>query len=291
MFFETFLFPLMLLASAAIPLALIWRWKKQPGDRFRALCGLVGLLMGIAIWQASNNSILPGIPIWLASVFRWPIFLLPPGLAVICAARLLSLPERAWLNGLLAALLVVLVGVMMFFTSLWDVATDGLGGLFLMEYIGLVTLLSVGVMAFRASGARKALALIILIGVPLVMVASDRLASHAPDGEWGRMPTLLTERNAVTIQNAIQRYHARTGSYPAQLSDLTPRELLLLPRQYILPGMDWCYAGDDQGYRFAYRYREFFSMPQSLKIVAEQGSPPEQDWNCPIEEVHSVLDQ
>lgn len=283
--FETLLFLLLLLATAAIPLALIWRWKK-PADRFRALCGLVGLLMGIAIWQASNHSTLPWIPIWLTSVYRWVIFFLPPGLGVICAARLLSLPERAWLNGLLAVLLVALVGPLMFFTSLWDVATDGVGGPFLKAYIGLVTLLSVGVMVFRAPGARKALALIILIGVPLVMAASDRLASHAPDGKWGRMPPLLTERNAVTIQNAILRYHARTGSYPAQLSDLTPRELLLLPRQYILPGMDWCYAGDEQGYRFAYRYREYFSAPQSLRIVAEQGSPPEEDWSCPTGELY-----
>jgi hypothetical protein len=217
-------------------------------------------------------------------------FLLAPGLAVICAARLLSLPQRALLNSLLAFLLVVLVGLQMFFTSLWDVATDGVGGPLLLWNVCLAALLSAVVMLFRTPGARKALALLILIGLPLLMGAASRLASNAPQGEWGRMPAILTERSAASIQNAILRYHARTGSYPSRLSDLTPRELPLLPRQYILPGAAWCYAGNAQGYRFAYLYREYFSSPQTLRIVAEQGAPPEQEWNCPTGELNDGLD-
>ena len=280
-----------MLATAVIPLILIWR-RKAPGGGFLRLCALAVLLLAAAIWLANQNPDLNNLPVWQDALVLWLTFDLAPTLAVLCAARLISLPAsllRTLLNILIAVLLAALLGVQMFFTSLWDVATDGLGGPNLTMIVALAALLSALAMLFRAPGARKALALVILIGIPLLMTASIRLAGYGPYAEWGRMPGMLTERGAEKIHNAILRYHDRQGSYPAQLSDLTPRELLILPRQYILPGKQWCYAGGANGYRLGYGYREFFSSPQSLKIVAEAGTPPEQEWYCPLEEVNDGL--
>jgi hypothetical protein len=280
-----------MLATAAIPLVLIWR-RKVPADGFLRLCALAALLLAGAIWLANNHTDLDLLPGWQNALATWLTYDLAPTLAVLCAARLLSLPAsplRTLLNCLIAALLAGLVGVQMFFTSLWDVSTDGLGGPFLTMIVYLAVLLSVLAMLVRAAGARKALALVILIGFPLLLSSSVRLAGYGLEQDWGRMPGILTERGAESIQDAILRYHDRQGSYPARLSDLTPRELLILPRQYILPGRQWCYAGGAKGYRLGYIYREFFSAPQSLKIVAETGTPPTQAWNCPLEEVRNDL--
>lgn len=288
---RTLLMVVVMLATAVIPLVLIWR--KAQGGGFLRQCALVAPLMAAAIWLANDHPNLNNLPVWQNALALWLTLDLAPTLAVLCAARLLSLPAslpRTLLNFLIAALLAALLGVQMFFTSLWDVATDGLGGPYLTVIVSLAVLLSALAMLFRAPGARKALALAILIGVPLLMSSSGRLAGYGLEREWGRMPGILTERGAASIQHAILRYRDRLGSYPARLNDLTPRELLILPRQYILPGWQWCYAGGANGYRLGYLYREYFSSPQSLKIVAEEGTPPEQGWNCPAKEVRNGLD-
>lgn len=279
-----------MLATAAIPLVLIWR-RKTPGTGFFWLCGIAVLLLAAAIWLANQHTDLSNLPFW-QNVLGWLTFDLAPTLAVLCAARLISLPAgllRTLLNFLIAALLLALLAVLMFFSSLWDVSTDGLGGPYLTMIVYLAVLLSVLTMLFRVPGLRKALVLVILVGIPLLMSSSIRLAGYGLAREWGRMPAILTERGAASIQDAIVRYHERLGGYPARLSDLTPRELLILPRQYILPGGGWCYAGGAKGYRLGYVYRTYFSSPQSLKIVAEAGRPPEGVWNCPLEEVKDGL--
>ena len=279
-----------MLATAAIPLVLIWR-RKTPGAGFFWLCGMAVLLLAGAIWLANQHTDLSNLPFW-QNVLGWLTFDLAPTLAVLCAARLISLPAgllRTLLNFLIAALLMALLAVQMFFSSLWDVSTDGLGGPYLTMIVYLAVLLSVLTMLFRVPGLRKALVLVILVGIPLLMSSSIRLAGYGLEREWGRMPAILTERGAASIQHAIVRYHERLGSYPARLSDLTPRELLFLPRQYILPGRGWCYAGGVKGYRLGYVYRAYFSSPQSLKIAAQAGALPAQAWNCPLEEVKDGL--
>jgi len=279
-----------MLATAVLPLVFIWR-RKAPGGGFFRLCALAVLLLAAAIWLTNQNTDLNNFPVWQYAL-SWLTFDLAPTLAVLCAARLISLPAglpRTLLNFLIAALLTALLGVQMFFASLWDVSTDGLGGPYLTMIVYLAVLLSALAMLLRAKGARKALALVILIGLPLLMTASIRLAGYGLEREWGRMPAILTERGAASIQHAIVRYHDRLGSYPARLSDLTPRELIILPRQYILPGRGWCYAGGANGYRLGYVYREFFSSPQSVKIAAETGKPPAEAWNCPLQGVNNGL--
>ncbi len=275
---------LAVLAIIAIALALVWFWKRPDGG-FLALCGLSILLMVASIAMEDANPSLANFAGWQVNLIQLGTFVLAPSLAIACAARLFSLPAgplRTAINMFIAILLLALVGVKMFFASLWDVALDGLNGPFLKIIVGVAAVLSALAMLIGAPGWRKALALLILATLPLMNVSTE-LASHAPNGSWGRMPGILTERSAATIEKAILRHHDRTGGYPAELSDLRPRELLILPHQYILQGRDWCYAGDEQGYRFGYMYRDFFGRPQSLKIMAEVGSPPEQDWDCPIE--------
>ena len=288
---QTALTVAVMLATAAIPLILIWR-RKTPGGGFFRLCALAVLLMAAAIWLANQNPDLNNLPGWQNALVLWLAFDLAPTLAVLCTARLISLPDglpRTLLNFLLAALLAAMLGVQMFFASLWDVSTDGLGGPYLTMIVYLAVLLSTLAMLFQAKGARKALALVVLIGVPLLMSSSIRLAGYGLAREWGRMPAILTERGAASIQHAILRYHEREGSYPARLGDLTPRELLILPRQYILPGRGWCYAGGSNGYRLGYVYRALFSSPQSVKIAAEAGRPPAEAWNCPLQGVNNGL--
>ncbi|GAP12497.1 hypothetical protein LARV_00232 [Longilinea arvoryzae] len=275
---------LTLLAIIAIALLLVWFWKR-PGSGFLALCGFSILLMVVSIAIEDAHPDLRPFPGWQGFLILCGTFFLAPSLAIACAARLFSLPagpRRTAINVFIAILLLALVGVKMFFASLWDVALDGLSGPFLKILVGVAAVLSALAMLIGAPGWRKALALIILATLPLMNVSIE-LASHAPNGGWGRMPGILTERSAAVIDKAILRYHDRTGGYPAELSDLRPRELLIMPHQYILQSWEWCYTGDQQGYRFGYIYRDFFGRPQSPKIVAEVGSPPEQDWYCPID--------
>ncbi len=291
MFFETLLAALALLASATIPVVFLWR-RKRPGGGLIGWCLLAGLLMCAAFWMANNHPKLNNLAVWQSTLIRWSTIVLAPALAVACIARLLSQPTgplRILLNVLAALGLALLLALQMFFTSLWDVSTDGIGALYLRWVVSLAALLSALALLFRAPGARKAWALVILAGFPLLMNASTRLANNPPGQEWGRMPAAMTERGAAIIDDALQRYRDRQGGYPARLSDLTPRELLLLPRQYILPGWEWCYAGDAGGFRFGYVYREYFSSPREVKIFSEAGAPPAQAWNCPLEEVNDGL--
>lgn len=242
--------------------------------------------------MANNHPDLNNWTTWQSTLMRWSTFGLAPTLAVACIARLLGPPvgsSRTILNVLAALVLALLLALQMFFTSLWDVATDGIGEPLLLWVVNLAALLSALALLFRAPGARKAWALILLVGLPLLMAASARLASRPPGQKWGYMPGVLTERSAAVIDDAIQRYHARQGGYPAQLSDLTPRDLLFLPRQYILPGWEWCFAGGAGGFRFGYMDREYFSSPREVKIVSEAGAPPVPAWNCPPEEVSDEL--
>jgi hypothetical protein len=97
---------------------------------------------------------------------------------------------------------------------------------------------------------------------------------------WDVSYHALTEASAVRIQRALESYYARTGSYPPELSELVPRDLLWVSQPVIFQGEGWCYEGAQDFFRLGAVYREYFSSPLSIRIYASAGDPPELEWIC-----------
>jgi hypothetical protein len=91
----------------------------------------------------------------------------------------------------------------------------------------------------------------------------------------------VTEANAARLQEAVERFQAKTGSYPADLEALVPGELWWIPQPMNLPGQDWCYEGGPDYYRLGTIYREHWSAPFLLvRVYASAGNLPETSWIC-----------
>jgi hypothetical protein len=71
----------------------------------------------------------------------------------------------------------------------------------------------------------------------------------------------LTEARAAQVSQAIERYYARAGHYPARLAELVPGTRLSLPKPVIMTGQDWCYQSGDHYYRLGYVSRDHWSIP------------------------------
>jgi len=167
--------------------------------------------------------------------------------------------------------------------SAWDVATDGLGAVFMLE-LALV----IGVAAATHQSwnlARQwepfifgfaALLLVIIMG-------ASSFGTFGLDGAWGNVPRLRTARRAERINLAILQYRQEQGHYPQELAELTPRYLLYLPTPFIIPHQDWCYQGGRDFYRLGYVYRDYFSSPASVKVFASAGKLPGPAWPCEAE--------
>jgi hypothetical protein len=117
--------------------------------------------------------------------------------------------------------------------------------------------------------------------IVISMGYAHRLGNYGPDDEWGKLPSIMTERRAEAIHRALLRYHEHNGSYPDALPELTPRYMLYLPTPFMIPGQAWCYEGGGEHFQFGYVYREFFSSPASARTYAAAGEPVDTVWKCP----------
>jgi MFS family permease len=269
-------------------MALVWRaWRWASRWTVAAYIILVLLLL-LALWSTDRARPLFEGPAWLASFVQIVLFLVP-GAAVIVAARLVQagfgsetrLDWRRLALALVSVIFILLIlGYQVMLASIWDVATDGLSGIFLVGLNSLAGIASALLLVWRLTGQRKTAAILFAVIVPMSMIGAERLGILDREGKWGTLPGQVTQSRSEKIDQAIQRFQAENDAYPQTLSELTPGYLLYIPVPYIIPGQDWCYESGEGYYRFGYVYREMFSLPASVRIHAARGEPPDPAWEC-----------
>ena len=268
-------------------LALVWKVWNWIGRWYLAAWAVQMVFLCISIWATDGHTLFQEIPPWLA--FIKAVFFLMPVLAIIVAARLFYLGQvggqpKDWRKVILILLLVVsillLVGYQIALASVWDVATDGIGGIFLWFQVSISGIAAAMVMAQFLPNKRKYLAIAFALIVPISMRFAFWIGTYGPDGQWGMSPVFVTERRAEMVGRAIQRYYDQHGGYPRVLNELVPRNLVYLPQPIMIPGQTWCYEGGDEYYRLGYVYRQYFFAPASVRIQVAVGEPPDLGWAC-----------
>jgi MFS family permease len=271
-----------------ILIAFIWRVWSWVGRWFLVAYAVMVLLLLVSIRTTDTHRPLIESPVWLANIVQIAISLMP-GMAIIVAARLVHAGQvddkpvdwrKAILAFVLIPLILLLVGYQIGIASIWDVATDGLGGIFFWGLTSVVGIASAIQLAWSLPGKRKLAALAFAVVVPVSMMVAHRIGTYGPHGQWGMLPTMVTEQRAEAVNRAIQRYHKQNGDYPRALTDLTPLYLVYIPNPLIIPGQTWCYEGGHNYYRLGYVYRQFFSSPASVRVHATVGKPSVSAWGC-----------
>jgi len=275
-----------------VSLALVWKAWNWIGRWYLAAWAVQMIFLCVGIWATDTNTPLLETPHRLAVIVQFiqgVIVFLMPGLAIITAARLVYMSQvgeqsKDWrkviLVLLLAASILLLVGYQIALASVWDVATDGILGIFLWFLVSVSGIAAAVIMALFLPNKRKLFALAFALIVPLSMRYAFRIGMYGPDGQWGTSPAFVTERRAEMVDRAIQRYYDQHGGYPRALNDLVPRNLVYIPKPIMIPGQTWCYKGGRDYYRLGYVYRQYFYTPASARVHAAVGEPPVSDWAC-----------
>ena len=289
---DSFVLQALLIGGAMLAIGQ-WVWGKMGWGLALSYLLLIALLL-FSVWGTDTQSEFPFLPSSMVPFARNALWI-GPGLGIIflCQAWAWVLtgdnPERGgrarrWLAaGLLSAPVIVLILWQTVTASAWDVATDGLGGVFMMELAGVLGVAAVIHPSWSLSSRRQTLLFSFSVLLPFIVTIATSFGTFGFDGAWGNVPRARTARRAELINQAILRYHDRQRSYPASLGDLTPDYLLYLPVPFIIPHQDWCYQGGVDFYRLGYVARDYFSTPASVKVHAFAGQPPEQLWSCDAE--------
>jgi hypothetical protein len=273
--------PIMMVGPGIAILLLAWSvGRRYP--RLLIAMSVLALLYFLIFFQATYGP-------WPRLHFGLPMLLgfLMPSLMVVMAALLiadLTAPQAAgnlttgrrlsnWARGALALSLLICLAYAIYWMSVWDQTSDGLGGVFTAVPAGYLAIITGMVMVVAASGKTRIAGILFMLLVPTLFFQ----AFHAG---WRVSYHTITEVRAARIAAALDQFQAREGHYPETLADLTPRDLLWAPRPVILRAEDWCYQASDDHYRLAAFYREFFSSPVSLRVYATAGEPPAGPWEC-----------
>jgi hypothetical protein len=164
----------------------------------------------------------------------------------------------------LALLLLACLAYTIIWLSIWDQTSDGVGGVLFAMESGLMGVAAGAVMGIKAKSWHRSAGFFYALLVPVLMFSAFAYG-------WSVSYHELTEQRAARIEAALERYKERTGTYPAELDELVPRQLLWVPEQVILRGEDWCYAGGGESYLLGVYWREYFSTPLELRLLAQQG--------------------
>ncbi|HSM55494.1 MAG TPA: hypothetical protein VK879_04995, partial [Candidatus Sulfomarinibacteraceae bacterium] len=252
------------------------------GRRFPnvAIALAIGMLVALFGLNARMNMVAGTVappPAWLRLLWQ-PLMLALPGLSAVLAAVLLAnsldprTGRRAWLPAVVGLALLGYLAYSIFWASVWDHTSDGLGGLFLVGPAAGVALAAGMAMALFLRGRARTAGLVFTVLAPLLLY-------QAFDRGWDVSYHAITDARAERIAQALDDYHRREGVYPQTLETLTPRYLLLVPQPVELRGETWCYEGGADFYRLGAFYREFFSSPVRLELYAAQGETPH-EWPC-----------
>jgi hypothetical protein len=278
------------IVPVALLLAAVWALMDFSDALAVALSLLALALPALFALTRASPDLQP--PPWLRVPLGISFYALPGLLVAVAAvwisAGLRSLPRPEdtsqpgaapahWLPAVLrlglAALLLGCLAYTIVWASIWDHTSDGLGGLFFSMLASPVAIAAGMLMGMTSKGGRRWAGLAFAVLVPILTFGAFKYG-------WHVSYHAITETRAARIQRAVERFHARSGHYPEELSELVPRDLLWIPTPVILQGRGWCYQGDDDGYQLGTYYREFFSAPLSLRIYASAGSAPEFDRAC-----------
>jgi len=269
--------------------ALTWFGWNQNGKTYLLLFAIEVILLGVSIRVADTNHMADTTPHWLGSMLSTTSYIIVPWLGIVMAALLIrrvfsSEQPPTWHSTIPALLMVttlfLMIGYQALLISMWDVATDGLGWVFLWLTSSTIGIGSAIFIAWIMPRKRIWIAILFALIVPSVLLVARNLGTYDRDHKWGTTPIITTERRADRIDKAIQRYYEKNNRYPQALSDLTPRYLLYIPNPYIIPGQDWCYEGEADYYQFGYVYRQYFSTPASVRIHSSAGKPFTSNWGC-----------
>lgn len=249
------------------------------------------LLLLLAVWATDTQSEFLFLPAPLASIASILVGL-APGLGIILSCRLLgwvladeqgSTARRLFRAVLLTVPIFLLLAWQAVTASAWDVATDGLGGIFILEIAFVFGVAAAIHQSWSLSVKRYSFIFGFVLLILVIIMEANSFGTFGFDGAWGNVPRARTARRAEMINQAILRYYEQQGHYPQALANLTPNYLLYLPTPFIIPHQGWCYQGGSDYYRLGYIYRDYFSSPAYVKVFAAVGQPPDPSWSCDAE--------
>lgn len=275
-----------IILPGALILFLIW----SVGWRFGWVAEALGLTaLGTLFFFSQTLGIRTTLPMWV-SILRGTLFLLAPiFLAVVPAlfitqglqqASTTELDDtkklsrgRTVVRVLLAFVMFAALTFTAYWGGIWDQTMDLGFGFIISPYGGIAAIVAGLVMTLTLRSKYRLVGLLYIFLVPSLLLrtydAGMNISHHA-----------LTEQRAEQIAQALERFHAREGYFPESLDALTPRELLYVPQPIIMLGEKWCYRGADDFYQLAAIYREYWSLPLSLRMYASAGEPPTGSSAC-----------
>jgi hypothetical protein len=276
--------------SITLALAFVWVFASKY-DALGITLSLIVLIL-LAFFNADYLDRLSSLPEWLRNAIGFLFFSLP-GMVVALAAVWISsglklfpqsennhkAPRNStfWLSVILrfglAAVLLGYLAYIIVWASIWDQTSDGLGGIMFATWSSLAAIAAGMVMGMTAKKWYRSAGFVFAILVPALMFAAFSYG-------WSVSYHAITEERASRIQDAIESFYTENGRYPQELSELVPNYLFRIPEPIILRGESWCYQGGQDYYRLGAFYREYFSTPLSLQIVASAGNLPDTDWAC-----------
>jgi hypothetical protein len=242
-------------------------------------------LLGVLFWVLINTSALEGTmanPLIGFPVMVW--YFVSPGIMVGLAAGLVYAAFRERAEGEpgsrlqdifgvgLAALVLGYMAYAIYWQSVWDQGSDGLGGIFLARPGWMAAAAGGMLLLHYLSGWRRLGGAAFAVIAPVLILQSFNLGWEVPYKS-------LTGQRAVQIQGALERYHADHGEYPSRLDVLSPYYLLRVPEPLILRQVGWCYRGAGGTYQLGTFYRETFTLPVSFRMYAQAGSVDD-GWTC-----------
>ena len=284
----------------ALILGLTWAAARKTGGLPVVLSLIVlALLAALDLYSSSLRGELPD---WLSFPIGLIYFALP-GVSVALAAimisdglnKITSNPAQsadearpvsrspAYLRFVLAGLLLGALAYRIYWSSIWDQTDDGLAGIFFTMPASLVAIGAGMIMGMKSAGVQRLYGVAFALLVPILMFGAFR-------GGWEVDYHAITDARARRIQGALEQFHQRNGRYPSDLTELAPRDLLIIPQPVIFEDEGWCYESALDGYRLGAVYREFFGTPLSIKIYAAAGGAtggetpgselPNDPWAC-----------
>jgi ABC-type antimicrobial peptide transport system permease subunit len=225
----------------------------------------------------------PTAPEWL----YWALFFLRSGLFTLMVVLPTALIYNALKPGTgkhivkklirfgLAGLLPLVYGYILYWSAIWDNTNDGLGAVFLFLFAIPIAVASGSLLAARLPKTQRWTGYTYFIVFILLL-------NFAMQAHWQVSYQQITVDRAERVSNALEQYYARVGQYPARLQDLSPRDLLFIPQPIIIRGEGWCYQADMHSYRLGTFYREYFSLPVSVRIYESAGQTFDTPWECDL---------